>query len=110
MAAHVHLDRRLQTKRTAWKALETHCKRMRDLHLRNLFRDDPTRGQRMTAQAVGFYLDYSKNCITDHTLQLLIDLAEESSLQVHIDAMFRGDKINITDPSVAWWQDLQSRS
>jgi glucose-6-phosphate isomerase len=98
MAAHEHLTGlRLQTKRTAWKALEIHYKRMRELHLRNLFRDDPTRGERMTAQAVGLYLDYSKNCITDHTLRLLIDLAEESGLQANIDAMFRGDKINITE-------------
>jgi glucose-6-phosphate isomerase len=98
MAAHVHFDgRRLQAKRTVWKALEIHYKRMRELHLRDLFSDDSTRGERMTAQGAGFYLDYSKNRITDHTLKLLVDLAEESGLQIQIDAMFRGDKINITE-------------
>ena len=98
MAAHENLSgMRLQTRRTAWKALEIHYKRIRELHLRDMFNDDPTRGERMAAQAVGFYLDYSKNCITDHTLKLLIDLAEESGLQANIDAMFRGDKINITE-------------
>ena len=70
---------------------------MRDLHLRNLFADDPTRGERMTAEAAGVYLDYSKNRINDETLKLLIELAEQSGLRARIDAMFRGDKINVTE-------------
>ena len=67
------------------------------MHLRQLFADDPTRGERLTAEAVGLYLDYSKNRITDETLKLLLQLAEESGLRARIDAMFRGDKINITE-------------
>ena len=70
---------------------------MRDLHLRKLFADDPTRGERMTAEAAGVYLDYSKNRINDETLKLLIELAEQSGLRARIDAMFRGDKINVTE-------------
>ena len=85
------------TKRKAWKALQSHYKKVRELHLRNLFADDPKRGERMTAEAVGLFLDYSKNRITDETIQLLIRLAEESGLRSRIDAMFRGDKINITE-------------
>ena len=85
------------TKRKAWKALQAHHKQVRDLHLRNLFADDPQRGERMTAEAVGLFLDYSKNRITDETLKLLFGLAEESGLQSRIDAMFRGEKINVTE-------------
>src|SRR6058998_2295543 len=85
------------TKRKAWKALQTHHKKVRELHLRNLFADDPKRGERMTAEAVGLYLDYSKNRITDETLKLLLQLAEESGLRARIDAMFRGEKINVTE-------------
>src|SRR5215468_5490024 len=85
------------TARPAWKALEAHHRTVRELHLRNLFADDPKRGERMTAEAVGIYLDYSKNRITDETLKLLVQLAEESGLRARIDAMFRGDKINITE-------------
>jgi glucose-6-phosphate isomerase len=85
------------TKRKAWKALQTHYKQVRELHLRNLFADDPKRGERMTAEAVGLFLDYSKNRITDETVKLLIELAAESGLQSRIDAMFRGEKINITE-------------
>ena len=70
---------------------------IRELHLRKLFADDPKRGERMTAEAVGLYLDYSKNRITDETLKLLLQLAEESGLRERIDAMFRGEKINITE-------------
>ena len=70
---------------------------MRGLHLRNLFADDPTRGERMTAEAAGVYLDYSKNRINDETLKLLIELAEQSGLRARIDAMFRGEKINVTE-------------
>jgi len=85
------------TKRKAWKALEAHHKKVRDLHLRDLFKGDPKRGERMTAEAVGIYLDYSKNRITGDTLKLLVQLAEESGLRSRIDAMFSGEKINITE-------------
>ncbi|HTS70465.1 MAG TPA: glucose-6-phosphate isomerase [Terriglobia bacterium] len=85
------------TRRKAWKALKTHYKAIRDLHLRDLFAADPSRGERMTAEGVGLFLDYSKNRIQDETLQLLLQLAEESDLRGRIDAMFRGDKINITE-------------
>src|SRR6516162_1460690 len=84
-------------KRHAWRALEAHHKKVRELHLRKLFADDPTRGERMTAEAVGIYLDYSKNRITDETLKRLVQLAEESGLRERIDAMFRGEKINVTE-------------
>ena len=85
------------TDRKAWKALGAHYQNIRDLHLRKLFADDPKRGERMTVEAVGLYLDYSKNRITDETLKLLLQLAEESGLRERIDAMFRGEKINITE-------------
>src|SRR5882672_5521101 len=81
----------------AWKALTAHHDTIGELHLRQLFADDPTRGERMTAEAVGFYLDYSKNRITDETLRLLLQLAAESGLRKRIDAMFRGKKINVTE-------------
>ncbi|WHZ14662.1 MAG: Glucose-6-phosphate isomerase [Nitrospira sp.] len=81
----------------AWKALEAHYSKIRDLHLRTLFADDPTRVERMTLEAIGIYIDYSKNRITDETLALLVRLAEESGLRDRIDAMFRGDKINVTE-------------
>ena len=85
------------TERPAWKALEAHYQQVRELHLRKLFGDDPGRGERMTAEAVGLYLDYSKNRVTDETLKLLLQLAEESDLRARIDAMFRGEKINLTE-------------
>jgi len=85
------------TKSTVWKALEDHQKKMRDVTLRDLFADDPERGPRMTAEAAGVFLDYSKNRITDDTLKLLCDLAEQSGLRARIDAMFRGEKINVTE-------------
>jgi glucose-6-phosphate isomerase len=84
------------TKRRAWKALAAHYKGQRT-HLRDLFAGDPARGERMTAEAEGLFLDYSKNRITDETLQLLLWLAEESGLRARIDAMFRGEKINLTE-------------
>jgi glucose-6-phosphate isomerase len=84
-------------KRKAWKALQTHYEQIRGLHLRKLFGEDSKRGERMTAEAVGIFLDYSKNRITDETIKLLIQLAEESGLRPQIDAMFRGDKINFTE-------------
>src|SRR5260370_1109531 len=83
--------------RPAWKALEAHYQKIKPLHLRNLFADDPKRGERMTTEAVGIYLDYSKNRLTDETFKLLLRLAEESDLRGRIDAMFRGDKINVTE-------------
>ena len=84
-------------KLTAWNALKTHYGQVRSLHLRDLFASDPDRGERLTAEVLGLFLDYSKNRITDETLKLLIELARESGLQSHIDAMFRGDKINFTE-------------
>src|SRR5215831_16528485 len=83
--------------RPAWKALVAHHQKVREMHLRKLFADDPKRGERMSFEAVGLYLDYSKNRVTDETLQLLVQLANESGLRERIDAMFRGDKINITE-------------
>jgi glucose-6-phosphate isomerase len=83
--------------RQAWKDLGAHYQKVRDLHLRNLFADDSKRGERMTAEAVGLFLDYSKNRITDETLKLLLRLADESGLRTRIDAMFNGEKINITE-------------
>jgi glucose-6-phosphate isomerase len=85
------------TMRPGWRALESHHQKLRELHLRQLFADDPKRGERLTTEAVGLYLDYSKNRITDETLKLLHQLAEESGLRARIDAMFRGEKINITE-------------
>jgi glucose-6-phosphate isomerase len=85
------------TQRKAWKALEAHFRKINQSHLRRLFAEDPKRGVRFTAEAVGMYLDYSKNRITEKTLKLLIELANESGLRARIDAMFRGEKINITE-------------
>jgi glucose-6-phosphate isomerase len=85
------------TTRAAWKALEAHYSKIRHLHLRTLFTDDATRGERLAEEAAGLYLDYSKNRITDETLRLLLQLAEESGLRARIKAMFRGDKINVTE-------------
>jgi glucose-6-phosphate isomerase len=85
------------TERPAWKALAAHHQNVRGLHLRKLFADDPKRGERMTVEAVGLFLDYSKNRITDDTVKLLTELAEESGLSSRIDAMFLGEKINITE-------------
>jgi glucose-6-phosphate isomerase len=84
-------------KMASWKTLKAHYKETRELHMRDLFAGDPNRGERMTAEAEGLYLDYSKNRITDETLKLLLRLAEESGLRMRIDAMFRGEKINITE-------------
>ncbi len=84
-------------KRSAWGALATHYKKISKLHLRDLFADDPKRGERMTAEAAGLLLDYSKNRITDETLKLLFRLAEEADLRARINAMFRGEKINVTE-------------
>ncbi len=85
------------TKRKAWKELQAHHEKIGELHLRKLFSDDPQRGERMTVEAAGIFLDYSKNRVTSETLQLLLKLAEEAELRSRIDAMFRGDKINVTE-------------
>jgi glucose-6-phosphate isomerase len=81
----------------AWKALETHFGEVRDRHLRELFAVDPSRGERLTVEGGGLYLDYSKHRVTDETLKLLLQLAQESGLRERIDAMFRGDAINVTE-------------
>jgi len=85
------------TERPAWKALTAHRQKLKKLHLRRLFADDPTRGKRLTVEAAAIYLDYSKNRVTDRTLKLLFQLAEESGLSGRIAAMFSGDKINVTE-------------
>lgn len=85
------------TSRPAWNALAAHQQKLRELHLRQLFQDDPQRGERMTIDEVGLFLDYSKNRVTDETLRLLVQLAEESGLRARIDAMFGGEKINVTE-------------
>jgi glucose-6-phosphate isomerase len=85
------------TQRPAWKALQAHYEQVRKTHLRKLFADDPRRGERLTLDAVGLYLDYSKNRVTDETLKLLFELAGQSNLRSRIDAMFAGQKINVTE-------------
>ncbi len=85
------------TRRPEWAALIEHYQKMRDVHLRQLFAADPKRGERLTAEAVSLYFDYSKHRITDETIRLLLQLAEACDLRGRIDAMFRGDKINTTE-------------
>jgi glucose-6-phosphate isomerase len=85
------------TKRKAWQALQAHYDKSKESHLRQLFAEDPKRGERLTAEAAGLFLDYSKNRITGETVKLLVQLAEESGLRDRIEAMFRGDKINVTE-------------
>ena len=98
MAAHPEaVTKAPAVKPQAWKDLGAHHKKIRGLHLRELFAQDPKRGGHLTAEAVGLYLDYSKNFVIGETLQLLIRLAEESRLQERIEAMFRGEKINLTE-------------
>jgi glucose-6-phosphate isomerase len=93
------MDHRVEptTLRRAWRALEAHHSALKDRHLRQLFAEDSKRGERLTADAVGVFLDYSKNRITDETVALLVRLAQESGLRERIDAMFCGEKINITE-------------
>ena len=86
-----------RTSSPAWTALARHHAEIGETHLRQLFADDPERGERMTAEAAGLYLDYSKNRVTDETMRLLVDLARECGLEGHRDAMFRGDKINVSE-------------
>jgi len=98
MAAHAQpLARTRAVKRSAWNALAAHYKKMSKVHLRELFAADPRRGQRMAIEAAGLYLDYSKNRVSDETLALLVQLAEQAGLRARIEAMFRGEKINITE-------------
>jgi glucose-6-phosphate isomerase len=85
------------TARPAWNALRAHYATIHGVHLRRLFADDPGRGERLTAEGAGIYLDYSKNRVNDETLRLLVQLAEESGLRARIDAMFRGEKINVSE-------------
>ena len=85
------------SERPAWQALHAHHAEIAPRHLRELFADDPTRGERLAAEAEGLYLDYSKHRITDSTVALLLQLAEESGLREHIDAMFAGEKINVSE-------------
>jgi glucose-6-phosphate isomerase len=81
----------------AWAALEQHYRTVKEVHLRQLFAEDPKRGDRLAVEAAGIYLDYSKNRITDETLTLLLQLAEEAGLRDRIEAMFRGDSINVSE-------------
>src|SRR6476469_7329991 len=81
----------------AWKALSAHFQKIDRLHLRELFARDPKRGERLTVEAAGLYLDYSKNRITDETVRLLLALAQAAGLRARIDAMFAGEKINVTE-------------
>src|SRR5262245_36353983 len=98
MAARSEMPRpRSMSRDAAWRALADHYETIRGQHLRNLFAGDPTRGERMTAEAAGVFLDYSKNRVDDETLRLLVALAEQSGLRERIDAMFRGEKINVTE-------------
>jgi glucose-6-phosphate isomerase len=98
MAAPSQTSRNQSTSRhAAWQALADHYETMRGLQLRNLFADDPARGERMTAEAAGVYLDYSKNRVNAQTLKLLIELAQQAGLRARIDAMFGGEKINVTE-------------
>jgi glucose-6-phosphate isomerase len=83
--------------RPAWVSLDSHCQAIKGLHLRQLFSEDLGRGERMTVDAAGMHLDYSKNWITDETVKLLVRLAEESGLRERIDAMFRGEEINVSE-------------
>jgi glucose-6-phosphate isomerase len=85
------------TQRAAWKALGEHYQKIRDVHLRTLFDQDPRRGERFAVEGVGLYLDYSKHRITEETMRLLLALAQESGLRARIDAMFAGEKINVTE-------------
>ncbi len=87
----------LANERSAWRALQAHHAQVRELHLRQLFADDPSRGERLAAEAVGLYFDYSKHRVTPETLDLLLRLANESGLRERIEAMFRGERINVTE-------------
>jgi glucose-6-phosphate isomerase len=97
MAVHLEVPwTQLTGKQAAWRALEDHQRAIRGRHLRTLFAD-PARSERMTMEAAGVFLDYSKNRVEDETLRLLIELTEQSGLRARIEAMFRGEKINVTE-------------
>src|SRR5437763_1845436 len=96
------------TERDSYKALQNHFKTVKDLHLRTLFAEDPTRGDRFTAEAVGLYLDYAKHRVTRETLTLLIALANDCALRDRIEAMFRGDHVNLTEDRAAWHTQLRA--
>src|SRR4051812_21285095 len=85
------------TGQPAWKALDAHHRTIRDAHLRELFAGDAARGERLTLEAAGVYLDYSKNRITDETMALLVRLADDCGLRSRIDAMVGGEKINVSE-------------
>src|SRR5258708_29431972 len=88
---------KLLTDTSAWRALQTHQEKIRDIHLRQLFGEDATRGERFAIEGAGIYLDFSKNRITDETVRLLVQLAKERGVAERCDAMFRGEKINVTE-------------
>ena len=98
------------TELPAWQTLQAHFETIRHLHLRQLFADDPGRGERLTVEAAGLYLDYSKNRVTDETLQLLVGLAEACGLRERIDAMFNGEPINITEERAVLHTALRNRA
>ncbi|HEY8094707.1 MAG TPA: glucose-6-phosphate isomerase, partial [Methylobacter sp.] len=101
MAITIHSTTQLLTKRPAWKALQAHYQQIQSLHLRQLFADDPLRGERFVVDASGIYLDYSKNRITDETMRLLLKLADDCGLHKRIKAMFNGEIINVTEQRAA---------
>src|SRR3954447_10608011 len=90
-------DSPVLTQRPAWRALAAHYAQLQHSHLRQLFADDPGRGERFAVEGAGLYLDYSKHRVTSETLKLLLQLADESDLRGRIDAMFQGEKINVTE-------------
>ena len=85
------------TQRPGWRALAAHYEKIKDVHLRKFFADDPKRGERLVVEDVGLYFDYSKNRVDEETMRLLVALAEECGLRARIEAMFRGEKINVTE-------------
>src|SRR5690242_17729949 len=89
--------RQQPTEMPAWRALQDHYERIKNTHLRQLFAEDPSRNARFSAEGAGLYLDYSKNRITDETIKLLLQLARECLVAEHRDAMFRGEKINVSE-------------
>jgi glucose-6-phosphate isomerase len=94
-------DKTPLAKLASWQALITHYPKTMDIHLSELFANHPKRGECMVEEEVCIYFDYSDHRITDETLKLLLQLAEESELKAHIDSMFRGDKINVTEKRLA---------
>ncbi|MBV9959173.1 MAG: glucose-6-phosphate isomerase, partial [Acidobacteria bacterium] len=101
-------DAKSLTQLPSWKALESHFEKMRDVHLRRLFADDAERAGRFTVEAAGLYFDYSKHRVTLETMELLLRLAEECGLRERIDAMFRGERINVTENRPALHVALRS--